>query len=113
MSRYPSVEAYYKDASSSQRVGDVSIPLLVLSARDDPLAFIEALPTEKLVANPNCLTAITSGGGHIGWTGIEGRRSCRKSVSLILVKASIFEIVAFFLLLLLLSHFKIFLYSLY
>lgn len=67
--RYDSVDEYYKDASSAQRVKDVRVPLLVINAVDDPIAPADAIPRTELANNPNCITAITPGGGHLGWSG--------------------------------------------
>ncbi|ORX62721.1 AB-hydrolase YheT [Hesseltinella vesiculosa] len=64
---YPSVDAYYEDASSDQRIGNVRIPLLCLNALDDPIAHHSALPFRQVKENPNVVLALTSQGGHIGW----------------------------------------------
>ncbi|KAI8074177.1 Alpha/Beta hydrolase protein [Gongronella butleri] len=64
---YPSVDAYYKDASSTQRICNVKVPLLCLNALDDPIAHHTALPYEEVKANEHVILAVTSHGGHIGY----------------------------------------------
>ena len=90
---YNSVHEYYYDASSCRRVEQVSVPLLMVSAADDPMSTGWA-PFAKVRANPNIMPlapqevnspelgtmllccmqqelqlrlAYTSHGGHLGW----------------------------------------------
>lgn len=63
---YNSVHEYYYDASSCRRVEQVSVPLLMVSAADDPMSTGWA-PFAKVRANPNIMLAYTSHGGHLGW----------------------------------------------
>ena len=66
---YASVDEYYENASSDQRLGMVETPLLCLNAYDDPIApgasLIRALRNAR--DNPNVLLGITAHGGHLGW----------------------------------------------
>jgi len=64
---YPSVDAYYADSSSGQRLGDVEIPMLLVSAMDDPLAPGHTIPFAEAVRNENLILAATRRGGHLGW----------------------------------------------
>jgi len=66
---YASVDEYYADASSDQRFGQVSTPLLLMNAYDDPIVpgFSLARGLANAKANPNVMVAITSYGGHLGW----------------------------------------------
>jgi len=68
---FPSVDAYYEDASADQRVKDVAVPLLILNAADDPIAQYTHKPgvfdLETLSANPNLVIGVTAKGGHLGW----------------------------------------------
>ena len=68
---FPTVDAYYADASADQRVKDVSRPLFILNAADDPIARFTTKPGiydyDALSSNPNILAAITDTGGHLGW----------------------------------------------
>lgn len=41
--------------------------LVLLQARDDPIAPAVAIPITALEKNQNCILAITSHGGHLGW----------------------------------------------
>ena len=68
---FPSVDAYYADASADQRVKDIGVPLLVLNAADDPIAQYNmkegVFDAATLAANPNLVVAVTATGGHLGW----------------------------------------------
>lgn len=68
---FPSVDAYY-DASSSRRlIGNVKVPLLVVQAKDDPIAVHSAVPREvirNMSNNSNVLLVETESGGHLGWS---------------------------------------------
>lgn len=56
-------------------VSNVKVPMLVLHARDDPIATHKSIPIDKLKQNPNIIYAETSHGGHLGWfTGFRARR---------------------------------------
>ncbi|ORY83034.1 Alpha/Beta hydrolase protein [Protomyces lactucae-debilis] len=62
-----SADEYYDLASSDQHVGAVTVPLLVLSAADDPLMGKSTLPFKQMQGNPNVVMAVTGRGGHLGW----------------------------------------------
>ena len=79
---YPSEGAYYRDASSADSVLAVRIPTLVLHARDDPIAFDEAVPYEEIRRNPWVVLCTTSGGGHLSWFELGGGRWFAKPVSI-------------------------------
>ncbi|SMR47573.1 unnamed protein product [Zymoseptoria tritici ST99CH_3D1] len=64
---YPTEGAYYRDASSSDSVLAVRIPMLAIHAKDDPIAFDEGVPYEEIRQNPFVVICATSGGGHLGW----------------------------------------------
>ena len=51
---YSSVEEYYYHASSCRRVENVSVPLLMVSAADDPMS-TGWVPFDSIRANPNVL----------------------------------------------------------
>ena len=78
---YPSEGAYYRDASSADSILAVRIPTLVLHARDDPIAFDEAVPYEEIRRNPWVVLCTTSGGGHLSWFELGGGRWHAKPVS--------------------------------
>ncbi|RLO05544.1 hypothetical protein DYB28_012573 [Aphanomyces astaci] len=64
---YASVSEYYRDASSSQYLKHVKIPLLLLSAKDDPICIHTATPFDDVVANEYLMLAVTDTGGHLGF----------------------------------------------
>jgi len=64
---YPSVDDYYRDASCSRFIPHVKIPLLCLSALDDPIVPKECIPFEECKKNKNIILVVTRGGGHVGW----------------------------------------------
>ncbi|KAK5137031.1 hypothetical protein LTR08_001040 [Meristemomyces frigidus] len=71
---YPTEGAYYRDASSADSVLAVRIPTLVLHAKDDPIAFDEAVPYHEIRQNPWVVLCTTSGGGHLSWFELGGGR---------------------------------------
>eukprot|EP00937_MAST-01D_sp_MAST-1D-sp2_P007006 g7006.t1 len=63
---YSSVEDYYRDASAKEHVGEARVPLLALSALDDPVCSGAAIPAAALAAaNDNLVIALTAEGGHV------------------------------------------------
>ncbi|KAF8112878.1 hypothetical protein N665_0059s0016 [Sinapis alba] len=74
--KFETVDTYYRKSSSTQYVGNVAVPLLCISALDDPLCTKEAIPWEecridmKLLwkrANKNIVLATTNHGGHLAF----------------------------------------------
>lgn len=63
---YSSVEEYYHQASCSRRLADVNVPLLLLSAADDPMT-TSWVPLETVRSNEQVILAYTKHGGHIAW----------------------------------------------
>ncbi|KAL5069576.1 hypothetical protein RYX36_020463 [Vicia faba] len=71
--KYESVDTYYRRCSSSIYVPSVSIPLLCISALDDPLCTREAIPWDECRANKNVVLATIKHGGHLAFfEGITG-----------------------------------------
>ncbi|XP_073119034.1 embryogenesis-associated protein EMB8 [Henckelia pumila] len=70
---YETVDTYYRRCSSAAFIGQVSIPLLCISALDDPVCTREAIPWDECRANKNIVLATTQHGGHLaffeGFTG--------------------------------------------
>ncbi|CAI5475257.1 unnamed protein product [Closterium sp. Yama58-4] len=64
---YPSVDAYYRDASSCRSIKDVRLPLLCVQALDDPIAPAQGIPYDAIENNPLTMLVGTSHGGHLGW----------------------------------------------
>jgi predicted alpha/beta-fold hydrolase len=63
---------YYRRASSAPLVPRITVPTLLLTARDDP--FIAATPFELLPDQPHIERCITDHGGHLGFLGSTGVR---------------------------------------
>jgi predicted alpha/beta-fold hydrolase len=64
---WPSVDAYYEGSGSHHSIPHVSVPLLCISAADDPIAPYHAIPFDAIRGNQNCVLAVTPTGGHLGW----------------------------------------------
>ena len=88
---YPTEGTYYRDASSSDAVLAVKIPLFAIHAKDDPvsqtkhvwlsqansrhqIAVDDACPYEEIKANPYVVLCTTSSGGHLSWFQSNGQR---------------------------------------
>jgi predicted alpha/beta-fold hydrolase len=71
---YPTENAYYRDASSSDAVLAIRIPFLAISALDDPIAVREAIPFQEFTQNPYTVLLTTSLGGHLSWFELGGGR---------------------------------------
>lgn len=77
---YPTVGAYYRDASSTDKLLKVRVPMLVVHAKDDPIAVEEAVPYDEAKANPYVFMVVTEGGGHLSWFETGGGRWFAKPV---------------------------------
>ncbi|KAL1898373.1 hypothetical protein Cpir12675_001918 [Ceratocystis pirilliformis] len=77
---YPTESAYYRDASSSDAVTSICIPVLAVHAKDDPIAADEAMPYPEIATNPYTVMLATSLGGHLGWFEVGGGRWFTKPV---------------------------------
>ncbi|XAR56312.1 Alcohol O-acetyltransferase [Bertholletia excelsa] len=65
LGKYETVDTYYRRCSSSNFVGNVMVPLLCVSALDDPVCTREAIPWDECRANKNIVLATTQHGGHL------------------------------------------------
>ncbi|CAH8309266.1 unnamed protein product [Eruca vesicaria subsp. sativa] len=65
--KFETVDTFYRKSSSTQYVGNVAVPLLCISALDDPLCTKEAIPWEECRANKNIVLATTNHGGHLAF----------------------------------------------
>ncbi|KAJ8529769.1 hypothetical protein K7X08_036604 [Anisodus acutangulus] len=61
------VDTYYRKASCTSYIGNVMVPLLCISALDDPVCTKEAIPWDECRANKNIVLATTHHGGHLGY----------------------------------------------
>ncbi|XP_010543285.1 PREDICTED: embryogenesis-associated protein EMB8-like [Tarenaya hassleriana] len=64
---FETVDTFYRRSSSAQYVRNVSVPLLCISALDDPLCTKEAIPWDECRANKNVVLATTKHGGHLAF----------------------------------------------
>ncbi|KUJ19984.1 AB-hydrolase YheT [Mollisia scopiformis] len=71
---YPTEGAYYRDASSTDSLFAIRIPLFVINAKDDPIAVDEGLPYEEIKQTPYAVMCTTSLGGHLSWFEMNGHR---------------------------------------
>ncbi|XP_019171659.1 PREDICTED: embryogenesis-associated protein EMB8-like [Ipomoea nil] len=67
LAKYETVDTYYRRCSSTNYVGNVMIPLLCISALDDPVCTREAIPWDECRANKNIVLATTEHGGHLAY----------------------------------------------
>lgn len=65
--KFETVDTYYRHCSSAAYVGNVSVPLLCISALDDPVCTREAIPWDECRANPNIVLATPQHGGHLAF----------------------------------------------
>ncbi|KAI9085650.1 hypothetical protein K1719_032493 [Acacia pycnantha] len=65
--KYETVDTYYRRCSSSIYVQSVAVPLLCISALDDPVCTREAIPWDECRANKNVVLATTKHGGHLAF----------------------------------------------
>ncbi|GLT75716.1 hypothetical protein SLA2020_474160 [Shorea laevis] len=65
--KFETVDTYYRRCSSASYVGNVSIPLLCISALDDPVCTKEAIPWDECRANKNVVLATVKHGGHLAF----------------------------------------------
>jgi predicted alpha/beta-fold hydrolase len=66
---------YYHKASVTSLLAHISVPTLILTARDDP--FIAVQPFENARLSPHVLMRIVARGGHIGFVGNDGAGGIR------------------------------------
>jgi len=66
---YASAEDYFQKNSPAPLFHQIACPLLIISARDDPLGGPVCTPRKVVRANPHVLLVETQSGGHIGWAG--------------------------------------------
>ncbi len=67
---FAGAQDYYQRASSFPLIGDIPIPTLILTARDDP--FIAVVPFEELRLPGHVELHILPRGGHVGFVGWDG-----------------------------------------
>lgn len=78
---YPTEGAYYRDASSTEPLLAVRVPVFAIHADDDPVAPREVCPFEETKQNPFVVLCTTDMGGHLSWFESGGGRWYVKPVS--------------------------------
>ncbi|XP_033252937.1 phospholipase ABHD3-like isoform X1 [Drosophila miranda] len=64
---YAHVNDYYSDATLHNKLDQISVPLLCLSAADDPFQPLDAIPVKAANQCTHVAIVITARGGHIGF----------------------------------------------
>ncbi|XP_026669734.1 phospholipase ABHD3 isoform X2 [Ceratina calcarata] len=64
---YKDVEEYYSNATIHDKLHLIDVPLLCLSAADDPFQPVQAIPLKEIAETKNVAVVVTSRGGHIGF----------------------------------------------
>lgn len=68
---YHNAEAYYKAASMHHRLADITLPVLLIHADNDP--WIPSTAYQKARLGPHMQLQLTNGGGHVGFHQPNGR----------------------------------------
>ena len=69
MFKFDSVESYYQAASLDKKpIHMINVPLLCLCAADDPFIPSQSVPYDAVQASSNVVLAMTTRGGHIGFS---------------------------------------------
>ena len=71
---YKDGKDYYSDASCNQYMDGVNVPLLCISARNDPVSLYGAFPTKEIESNPHIGGLVTPGGAHLGFFSFNSTR---------------------------------------
>jgi uncharacterized protein len=67
---YADADDYYVRCSSAAFIAKANVPMLIVTARDDP--FVAVTPIEQLGTLPHVKLTITDHGGHTGFLGRDG-----------------------------------------
>jgi predicted alpha/beta-fold hydrolase len=58
---------YWKQSSAKQYLHEITVPTLLVNARDDPFLTDDSLPFTEAQENPNLFLEVPASGGHIGF----------------------------------------------
>jgi len=64
---FKNADDYYQQCSSKKFIGAVKIPLLILTAKDDPFFTAESFPFEECRTHPHVFFETPAHGGHVGF----------------------------------------------
>ncbi|XP_039049087.1 embryogenesis-associated protein EMB8-like [Hibiscus syriacus] len=67
LGKFETVDTFYRRSSSINYVEHVSVPLLCISALDDPVCTSEVIPWDECRVNENIILATTQHGGHLAF----------------------------------------------
>ncbi|GAA5971552.1 hypothetical protein JCM11641_000636 [Rhodosporidiobolus odoratus] len=67
LSGFRTAVEYYRHASASNVIDQAAVPLLCVSALDDPIVDSNGIPFSAASRNPHLVFATTKHGGHLGW----------------------------------------------
>lgn len=62
---YPSIEEFYRDGASANKIKGIGVPTLFVNAEDDPAAPGHVIPRHLSKVNDNICFAVTKEGGHL------------------------------------------------
>lgn len=62
---YKSADDYYRNISAYNKIGDVNIPVLYVSSRDDGMTSSKAIPFDDIRLNINSMLLLTDTGAHM------------------------------------------------
>jgi predicted alpha/beta-fold hydrolase len=65
---YKDRDDFYERNDPKGHIDGIRVPMLILSALDDPLIEGRQIPVTRLAANPNIVLALTKRGGHLGFS---------------------------------------------
>uniref|UniRef100_A0A6M2DJ76 Putative phospholipase abhd3 n=1 Tax=Xenopsylla cheopis TaxID=163159 RepID=A0A6M2DJ76_XENCH len=64
---YKDIDDYYSAATLHNKIDRMTVPLLCLSAADDPFQPLDAIPMDQAENSSHVAIAVTARGGHIGF----------------------------------------------
>jgi len=64
---FKNAEEYWRKASSRQFIDNISVPTLLVSAKNDPFLAPPCYPIEEAKRNPQLFLEIPGSGGHVGF----------------------------------------------
>ena len=70
---FADAEDYYARCAAGPRLGEITIPTLLVHAENDPWIPVEIYRRYKPLMAPDTSLALVSGGGHVGFHGRAGR----------------------------------------
>ncbi|GAB0090355.1 ABHD3 [Sergentomyia squamirostris] len=64
---FKDVDSYYQAATLHNKLHHIKVPLLCLSAADDPFQPLDAIPIKAAIKSSHVAIVVTARGGHIGF----------------------------------------------